>query len=77
MKCRCQKHNARFRETEGRLDLTMSERDNGTLSGVMTVLSIRNLSLHFVASSRPSFMACRMTGFPATQDVFRMGDAFR
>lgn len=52
------------------MNLTISERDKEPLSGVMTVLSIRNLSLHLVASSRPSFMACRMTGFPAR---FRMG----
>ena len=42
----------------------MSERDSVSFSGVMVVLWIRNLSLHFVANGGSSFMACSMTGSP-------------
>ena len=46
----------------------MSERDSVSFSGVMVVLWIRNLSLHFAANGGSSFMACSMTS-PAPHNV--------
>lgn len=46
------------------LELTISARDRVSFSGVIVVLWIKNLSLHFAANGGSSFIAWSMTGSP-------------